>query len=62
MLLLTAIVLIISILEFRIMIKKKYKKDMVIFTAIALLTLAIGYFYTENPNFSLASYLLKLLE
>jgi len=50
MILLTVLVLGISVFEIWNMVKKKQKKEIVVFVVIAALTLAIGYIYISDPS------------
>lgn len=62
MLPLIILVLAVSIFEIRGMVKRKQKKEIVVFAVIAVLTLGLGFFYTGNPyGESLAQRLLRLI-
>lgn len=57
---LTILVLGISAYEITGMARRRQKKEIVLFIVIALLSLALGYFYISNPYMeSLADYILK---
>jgi|LSQX01.1.fsa_nt_gb uncharacterized membrane protein HdeD (DUF308 family) len=49
MILLVILIFIISILEIRCMVKKRQKRDMVLFIIISVLSVSLGCYYFSNP-------------
>lgn len=62
MIYLIALVILISFFEIRRMVVKQQKKEIVIFLILAVISLALGYFYLLDPyRTSLAQHMLKLV-
>lgn len=63
MIFLTILVFVVSALEIRTMIKRKQKKEVIVFCVIAVLSLSLGYFYLSNQyQESLTQRILSLFE
>ena len=55
-------VLIVSFFEIKVMLKKKQKKSVAVFSGLALVAIALGVLYYAAPNkISLSMYVLNLL-
>lgn len=62
MILLSIIVVVVSIFEIMILLKKKLKKELILYLCMAAITLAFGYFYLSNPyRSSFTNVILNLL-
>ena len=60
MLVYTAVIAIVGILEIRQMVKEKLKKEIILFIPLAIAAMALAWVYTANPEASISRTFLSL--